>query len=141
MFVISGQVKQSTTVGATSVPLRQLGDQEFQIVEAAKSMTKYAYMVTEPKEILYNMQKALFLCRNGRPGPVWLDIPLDVQGAVVETDTLRKYDPKEDNDEIPSEVDQNTIEAVLGKIRSAERPVVFAGSGIRLSNGYEGFLS
>ncbi|MCC8067094.1 MAG: thiamine pyrophosphate-binding protein, partial [Clostridiales bacterium] len=81
MFVVSGQVKRETTLWSTPVPLRQLGDQEFPIVDVAEKMTKYAKMVTHPSEIRYHLEKALFLATNGRFGPVWLDIPLDVQAA------------------------------------------------------------
>ena len=88
MFVLSGQVKRETTVGSTNLPLRQLGDQEFNIVNCVKNMTKYAKMITEPNEIAYHLEKALYIALNGRGGPVWLDIPLDVQGSVVETEDL-----------------------------------------------------
>ena len=88
MFIISGQVKRETTTWSTEVPLRQLGDQEFQIVDCVKTMTKYAAMVTEPEKIKYHLEKAWFLCNHGRKGPVWLDIPLDVQAAIIEFDEL-----------------------------------------------------
>ena len=95
MFIISGQVKRETTTWATDVPLRQLGDQEYNITECVRTMTKYAHMITDPNEIRYHLEKALYLCLNGRGGPVWLDIPLDVQAAVIETDDLKGFDPAE----------------------------------------------
>ena len=92
MFIISGQVKRETTLWSTEVPLRQLGDQEFNIVDCVTPMTKYAHMITEPNEIRYHLEKALYLCKNGRGGPVWLDIPLDVQASIVETDELQGFE-------------------------------------------------
>lgn len=141
MFVISGQVKRATTIWSTNLPLRQLGDQEFPIVSTVKTMTKYAVMVTEPEDILYHMQKAMFLCKNGRPGPVWLDIPLDVQGAIVETDDLRSYDDKEDSTELPPAIESDTIYEILKRIEDSKRPVILAGTGIRLSGGHDDFLA
>ncbi len=140
MFIVSGQVKRETTLWSTEVPLRQLGDQEFNIVDAAKTMTKYAVMITKPEEIRYHLEKALYLATNGRPGPVWLDIPLDVQAAVIETDELWGFDPSElDKPEKP-EYDEKLTDEILGKIRAAKRPVILAGTGIRVAGAYHEFL-
>ena len=92
MFIVSGQVKRETTTWSTDVPLRQLGDQEFQITKCVDSMTKYCKMVTEPEKIRYYLEKAWYMCNNGRKGPVWLDIPLDVQSSIIETDDLVGFD-------------------------------------------------
>lgn len=140
MFIISGQVKRETTTWSTDVPLRQLGDQEFQIVECAKTMTKYAYMVTEPETIGYHLQKAWYLANHGRKGPVWLDIPLDVQAAIIETDHLNKFDPAEVREKENPIFDEALTEEIIEKISHAKRPVVFAGTGIRLSGAYDSFL-
>lgn len=151
MFVISGQVKRETTTWSTSVPLRQLGDQEFQIVDCVKGMTKYAYMITEPTEIRYHMEKAWYLCNSGRKGPVWLDIPLDVQAAVVEEQDLKRFVPEEETVDSMSGMEMMNIHEepsydvrltgwIAEKIRDAERPVVLAGTGVRLSGAYEDFL-
>ncbi|MCM1537878.1 MAG: thiamine pyrophosphate-binding protein [bacterium] len=145
MFIISGQVKRETTTLYTGTPVRQLGDQEFQIVECAKTMTKYAVMITEPKEIRYHLEKAWYLCMHGRKGPVWIDIPLDVQAAVVEEDELCGFDGERPEyasivrDENPVYDEEETAK-ILEKIRQAERPVVFAGTGIRLGDAYQEFL-
>ncbi len=151
MFVISGQVKKETTTWSTSVPLRQLGDQEFQIVDCVKGMTKYAQMITEPTQIRYHLEKAWYLCNNGRKGPVWLDIPLDVQAAVVEEQELRTFVPGEETvqsmngmemmhlHEEPS-YDVRLTGQILERIREAQRPVLLAGTGVRLSGAYEEFL-
>lgn len=145
MFLVSGQVKRETTTLYTGTPVRQLGDQEFQIVACAKTMTKYAVMVTEPKEIRYHLEKAWYLCMHGRKGPVWLDIPLDVQGAVVEEDELFGFD--EGHPEFGAAVqaenpvyDETLTEKIIEKIRQAKRPVIFAGTGIRLGGAYQEFL-
>jgi acetolactate synthase-1/2/3 large subunit len=141
MLVISGQVRFDTTVHSTGLPLRQLGDQEFDIVRCVNSMTKYAVMVTEPLEIRYHLERALFLARNGRPGPCWLDIPLNVQGALVDESDLEPYDPAEDNlvQTIPLVLPDKAKE-ILRYIADAKRPVLLAGSGIRLAGAHDDFL-
>ena len=139
MLIISGQVKRETTVWATDLNLRQLGDQEYNIVSSVKPMTKYAHMVTEPAEIRYHLEKAYYLALNGRGGPVWLDIPLDVQAAPIETDNLKGFDSAECAQENPI-YDESLTETILKKIKNAKRPVVFAGTGIRLSGAYDSFL-
>lgn len=141
MFVISGQVKRETTVRATDIPLRQLGDQEFDITNTVNTMTKYAYMITDPAEIRYHLEKALYLATHGRPGPVWLDIPLDVQAATIETDTLQKYMPTENEIQSQNPVyDEQLTEHILEKIQHAKRPIILAGTGIRVAGAYEEFL-
>lgn len=140
MFVISGQVKRETTIWATDVPLRQLGDQEFNIVDCVKTMTKYAQMITRPQDILYHLQKALYLSLNGRPGPVWLDIPLDVQAAVIDTDNLRSFNIKElESKEKPVYCESLTKE-IIYRIEHAKRPVILAGTGIRLADAHREFI-
>lgn len=140
MFVVSGQVKRETTTWSTDVPLRQLGDQEFQIVDTVKTMTKYAYMVTEPTEIRYHLEKAWYLCMNGRKGPVWLDIPLDVQAAPIESDELKGFDPAELEQKENPVYDDSLTPEIMKKLKEAKRPVVFAGTGIRLGEAHEEFL-
>ncbi|MBP3505528.1 MAG: thiamine pyrophosphate-binding protein [Lachnospiraceae bacterium] len=140
MFVVSGQVKRETTTWSTDVPLRQLGDQEFQIIDTVKTMTKYAYMVTEPTEIRYHLEKAWYLCMNGRKGPVWLDIPLDVQAAPIESDELKGFDPAELEQKENPVYDDSLTPEIMKKLKEAKRPVVFAGTGIRLGEAHEEFL-
>lgn len=141
MFVISGQVKRETTIWSTPVPLRQLGDQEYNITASVAPMTKYAHMITEPAEIRYHLEKALYLCKNGRGGPVWLDIPLDVQAAPIETEELKGFDPSELGQPEAPVYNENFTEQILNKIKEAKRPVVFAGSGIRLGRAHAEFLA
>lgn len=137
MMVISGQVKRETTTWSTNIPLRQLGDQEFQIVDCVKTMTKYAYMVTDANEIRYHLEKAWHICNTGRKGPVWLDIPLDIQAATVETDMLAGYEEQEK--EYPPLFEIEKAEAIIRKICEAKRPVILAGTGIRLSGSHDIF--
>ena len=93
MVVISGQVKWETTVRSTGLPLRQYGDQELDIEELVRPVTKYCTMVTDPQDIRYELEKAFYLASSGRPGPCWLDIPLNVQGAQIDPASLRGFDP------------------------------------------------
>lgn len=137
MFVISGQVKRETTTWSTEVPLRQLGDQEFNIVSSVESMTKYAVMITEPNEIRYHLEKALYLATNGRKGPVWLDIPLDVQAAVIETDELKGFNESELNQPENPVYNKGLTAQIIEKIKSAKSPVILAGTGVRLADAKE----
>ena len=139
MLVLSGQVRYDTTVRSTGLTLRALGDQEFDITKAAACMTKYCEMVVDPKQIRYCLEKALYIAQHGRPGPCWLDIPLNVQSSYVETDELKGYDHLEYDRTLPLPVADDLVDTILDKIRQAKRPVLYAGNGIRLSGGYETF--
>ena len=92
MLVLSGQVRYDTTARWSGVGIRAMGDQEFDIVKSIDCMTKYSEMVIDPLRIRYCLEKAIYLSYSGRPGPTWLDIPLDVQGAYVDTDDLVGFD-------------------------------------------------
>ena len=141
MFAISGQVKRETTIWACSdLNLRQLGDQEFNVIDSVKNMTKYAVMVTNPKEIAYHLEKALFLALNGRGGPVWLDIPLDVQGAKVETDSLIHFNADEEVVWRTPKTKDTAIEILLDRIKKAKAPLVLAGTGINLGKAQDKLL-
>lgn len=145
MFIVSGQVRYDTTaryaLPFTGTPLRAMGDQEFDITRSVCAMTKYAVMVEDPQTIRYHLEKAWHLATTGRPGPVWLDIPVNFQGCSIETDSLSGYSPAEDDALLPPPVEEDTIQMVLEKIRTAKRPVFHAGYGIRLSGGYKAFRS
>ena len=140
MLVISGQVRYDTTARSTGMPLRAMGDQEFDIVSSIESMTKYSERVLDPKKIKYYLQKAMFVATHGRPGPCWLDIPLNVQGATVETDDLVSFDPQEYLRTLPLKIEQRTVDDIIKRIKASERPVFYAGNGIRLSGAYDIFL-
>ena len=143
MFIISGQVRYDTTaryaLQYTETPLRAMGDQEYDIVKSVEPMTKYATMIEDPKQIRYALEKAWHLATTGRPGPVWIDIPVNFQGGYIETDELEGYNPSEDDSLLPPSVDELVIDKVLEKIAKAKRPVLHAGYGIRLSGGYDAF--
>jgi len=140
MFVVSGQVKRETCMGFNDLPgLRQLGDQEANIVGMVRGITKYAVLVTEPESIRYHLEKALHLAITGRPGPVWLDIPIDVQAAQIDPETLKGFDPSE-LPPLPVVADlQAACREVLEKIAAAKRPVLLAGTGIRAAGAVEVF--
>ena len=141
MFIISGQVKRENTISSTDLNLRQLGDQEFNIIDSVKPMTKYAIMVTEPNDIKYHLKKALYLATNGRPGPVWIDIPLDVQAAIIDTEMLKEFNPIEDGLEDENPIyDKNRTKEIFKKIKTSKRPVIVAGTGIRLADAHKEFL-
>lgn len=141
MFIVSGQVRYDTTARYASkytdgMTLRAVGDQEFDITKAVGCMCKYAEMLEEPEQIRYMLEKAWYLATTGRPGPVWIDIPVNYQGCYIETEELEGYVPDE---ELPPPVSRETVDAVLELIRTAQRPVIYAGGGIRLSGGYQEF--
>lgn len=140
MLVISGQVKWETTVRSTGLALRQYGDQELDIEELVRPVTKYCEMVTDPQTIRYHLEKAIYLAQSGRPGPCWLDIPLNVQGAQIDPDTLVGFDPAELDEPWKKTDLANASKKILEKVRSAKRPVVFVGGGIRLSGEHKAFL-
>lgn len=142
MFIISGQVRYDTTVRyaeqfTDGLKLRSVGDQEYDIVKAAQHFTKYAVMIEDPKRIRYELEKAWAIATTGRPGPVWVDIPVNYQGCYIETDELVGY--SEGMHEVVPSTDNKTIELILEKIKKAERPVIYAGGGVRLSGAYNIF--
>ena len=139
MLVFSGQARYATTVAASGLKLRSMGVQECNIVPVVTSITKYAQMIIHPEDIRYHLEKALYMAVNGRPGPVWLDIPLDVQGAAIETEELRGYDPQENPEEKPAEISQDVIQQILDKIEKSRRPVLFPGNGVRLAGAMDDF--
>lgn len=134
MFVLSGQVKRETTIwSCPELNLRQLGDQEFNIIDSVGNMTKYAVMLTNPIEVAYHLEKALFLCMNGRKGPVWIDIPLDVQGAMIENDELIHFDAAAECPWSVPKVTDKLAQDILDKISKAKSPLILVGTGINLS--------
>lgn len=130
---ISGNVKSKETTYLNSTPLRKFGVQEANIVEIVKSITKYAEMVIDPNKIGYHLEKAFHICSSGRPGPVWLDIPMDVQGAFVYEDDLVHFDDE------PLKLEKSNYEKFILLLSSAKRPIIVAGYGIYLSNTQKQF--
>nr|WP_314520945.1 thiamine pyrophosphate-binding protein [uncultured Campylobacter sp.] len=134
-MIISGQVKFQTTIASQpELNLRQLGDQELNIVDIVRPITKYAVMITDKNGIKFHLQKAVYEAKHGRPGPVWLDVPLDIQGAMVDEADLVEF-------EIPEEPKFDTkIPQVLDALKAAKRPVIIAGNGVTLTGANEEFL-
>ena len=166
MLVLSGQVRYDTTARWSGVGIRAMGDQEFDIVKSIDCMTKYSEMVIDPLRIRYCLEKAIYLSYSGRPGPTWLDIPLDVQGAYVDTDDLVGFDAAdyeaggtgwaepspahaipedyagkgEYRQVLPKPVSKELAREIIEKIRNAKRPVLYAGNGIRIAGAFDAFM-
>lgn len=140
MFIISGQVRYDTTsryaLQFTETPLRSMGDQEYDIVKSVRPMTKYAVMIEDPLDIRFALEKAWYLATTGRPGPVWIDIPVNFQGSYIETDDLIGFNQIKYDAQLPPPVSDDTISTIIEKIKNAKRPVFYAGYGIRLSGAY-----
>lgn len=133
MFVISGQAKRSDLVGDRGV--RQIGSQEVQIIDMIKPITKYAVQILEPNEIRYHMERAYYEARNGRPGPVWLDVPLDVQAAMVNEDEMPGFQPERTKREDISP----QLQQVMKLIEESKQPLILAGNGIKLAGAADLF--
>ena len=139
---VSGQVKRPDRMFDASgnlLGMRQLGVQEVDIVSIVESITKYAVTVLDPQTIRYHLEKAVFLACSGRPGPVWIDIPLDVQAAPIDPETLHGFDPAE----LPVTQSDSGLEGqlatIIAQLNKAERPLLFAGNGIRLARAERDF--
>jgi acetolactate synthase I/II/III large subunit len=140
MLILSGQVKRETcmaTYGLTD--LRQLGDQEVDILRMVRGITKYSALLNEPESIAYHLERAWLLAQTGRPGPCWLDIPVDVQSAQIEPARLRHYDPAEDSRPVDLSTLAQQVADVVARIGEAKRPVILAGSGVRLAGALPEF--
>jgi len=136
---LSGQSNRNETIRNSNLALRQFGVQEADIVGIVNTITKYTVMVNDPDQIRYHLEKAVYLAKTGRKGPVWLDIPLDVQSAVIDEKNLFAFDPNEleyEYSNIPLKAEMLFVEQVLA---GATRPIVLAGQGVRLSGGITSF--
>jgi len=138
VLIISGQVKSSTLIGETG--LRQRGTHEANITKIVESITKYAVTITDAKTIRYHLEKAVFLARSGRPGPVWLDIPLDVQSAMVDEASLLPFVDENEEALFSPEIDKVKVNEIADNLFNAKRPIIVAGHGIRLASVEEWFL-
>ena len=140
MLVLSGQVKRETYIRTYDLPhLRQLGDQEVDIVSMVKVITKYAVTVTDPQTIRYHLEKAWHLAQIGRPGPCWLDIPIDVQSSLVDENQLEGFASFLEPEPAPVLLKESVAQTLL-HLKNAKRPVILAGSGVRISGQVEQFL-
>lgn len=135
MLIISGQVRYSTTIEASGLHLRQMGEQEYNIVDSVSPMTKYAYMIKDVSEVAYTLEKALYMATHGRRGPVWVDVPLNIQGAEVDTAEFKHFvAPNEHIDNIDS-----IAETIIDKLQKAKSPLILAGASIRRAEAYNEF--
>ena len=136
MLIVSGQAKTGLCISTSGLKIRTIGGQEVDIVPAVQqNMVKYAEMVIDARRIKYCLEKAYKIALSGRPGPCWLDIPLDIQGSYVEVDDLEGY---EDHQGHPH-IDDGAIKEIIKRLQTAKRPVLYAGNGIRLSGGISVF--
>ena len=158
MIVISGQVKRATMAGNYPIPLRQLGDQEVDIISMVKPIVKYAVELQDASRILEVIDRAVFIAKNGRPGPVWIDVPIDVQGALIDETLLRGWEPSEpdslmslygDSGLTPNTLSDFTLAGkeeindaaseIFRQLTEAKQPVLFGGAGVRISGCTEQF--
>lgn len=136
MLILAGQVRYEISVESSGLDLRQRGEQEYEIVPVVKHMTKYAVKVKDPYAIKRELNKAIAIATSGRRGPVWLDIPLNVQGAIIEEDEL--YPDEKLLFHVPEATDKD-FDFLNGMIKVAKRPCILVGSGVRVSNTVEKF--
>lgn len=151
MIVVSGQVRRETIAGNFPIGLRQLGDQEVDIVRMVGGITKYAVMVQDAGRIRYELELAIHLATSGRPGPVWIDVPIDIQGSQIDPDALEGFDPATAHDRVaaitPTEADaleddalRQAARQVVEGLRGATRPCVMPGTGVRIAGCADLFL-
>lgn len=156
MLVVSGQVKRETYLRNYPIPLRQLGDQEIDIVSMVQPIVKYATVLQDPAKTRQVMDKAIYLATSGRPGPVWVDVPVDVQGTLIDAGELEGFDTSDtdllikDPDVTPNTRNElmllgkcdlkQSINTIIEKLAQSKRPVIFAGNGVRISGMREEFL-
>jgi acetolactate synthase-1/2/3 large subunit len=131
---VSGQNKLNETTNFTGIAIRTFGQQEADIIPLVESITKYAVMITDPIKVVYEVEKALHLAQTGRKGPVWIDIPLDVQNMRVDIDSLEHYIPEDYQIFAPCAAD---VADFISVFNNAERPVVLVGSGVRSSGAVD----
>ena len=134
LFVISGQVKRADSLENTGV--RSMGVQELEVVPIVESITKYSVKLKDPQMVRYEMEKCVAIARQGRPGPVLLDVPLDVQGSFVDEESLVGYTDDYQRPVIKKE----TLDSVVELLKNAKRPVFYGGGGVYMSNASDEFV-
>jgi len=134
VFFISGNDNKNRTVHNSSMPLRQKGVQEADIIPIVSSITKYSIMVNNANEIAYHLEKAKYISETGRPGPIWIDLPIDIQGAFIEENDLLHFSPLDilNNDKVDATEDE--LSKFIDDLACSKRPVIVAGNGIRLGD-------
>src|ERR1700733_6420872 len=142
MLIVSGQVKRPDRMfdkEGRPLGMRQLGVQEVDIVSIVKPITKYAVTVLEPNDIRYHLEKAVYIALHGRPGPVWIDLPLDVQASQIEPSSLHSFDLGELEAQPEVSNLKQEVGRLIEKLNASERPLLFAGNGIRLAHAEKEF--
>jgi acetolactate synthase-1/2/3 large subunit len=138
-MVISGQSKISQTIYKSGIKkLRQFGSQEINIVPMIDAVTKYSCVIDDPNKIKYHLEKAVYYSKEGRPGPVWLDIPLDIQGALIDPGKLKGFSGKEIKEKI--RISKQNLGSLFKLLKKSKRPVMVAGNGIKLSKAQKEFI-
>lgn len=139
VIYVSGQCNRNEMMTTAKVPVRNIGQQEADIVSIVKSITKYAATIMDPADAVYHIEKAMYLAKRGMQGPVWIDIPLDVQEAVIDPNSMRHFDP----DELPAvkeEPTQDEVRAVVDALEAACRPILILGAGVRYAGAADEFI-
>ncbi len=141
MLVVSGQVRRDTALYHHDLigKLRQLGDQEADVLSMVRGITKYSATIDDPQSIRYHLERAVHLAVSGRPGPCWIDVPVDVQGATIDPDALKGYDPEQDPASQNNDLLADQCREIIARIKRAKRPVIMPGSGVRLANAVREF--
>ena len=139
MLILAGQVRRDTCARVRGMRIRQLGDQEADMIGMVQGITKYAVLVSDPSTIRYHLEKAYHLATTGRPGPCWLDLPVDVQATKIDPATLAGYDPAEDDAKTEHAEIARQCGEIVERFRSAKRPVIMAGTGVRAAHAVEEF--
>ena len=133
---IGGQVKRSETSANSKVPnLRQFGVQELNMIPIVESLCKYAITLNEPEKVKFELEKAVYLAKTGRPGPVWLEVPMDVQGAQIIPDDLESYTPPTSENLF----DDDKFSILKDLLNESKRPVIIAGQGVRIAHALDIF--
>lgn len=138
MLVLSGQVFFNQTIGKTG--LRQYGVQEINIVDLIKPVTKYSVMIEDPKMVKYHLQKAIYLAKTGRPGPVWLDIPANIQMGKIDPKEFVEFNPEEVKLDVDSDLKEK-VATLIEKMKQAKRPMVHAGQGVKIAKAENEFFN
>lgn len=139
MMIIAGQVKRADITPRKkdgTLTTRQIGFQELNVIDIVRPVTKYAVTVENENEIKYHLDKAVYLATHGRPGPVWVEIPLDVQAVEIEPDKLKSFNPSELKEK-KLDIDTKLMKKVIKLLQEAKKPLLLAGNGIRLAGGEE----
>lgn len=140
MLIISGQVKRETCMATYNMhQLRQLGDQEADIVSMVKGITKYSVLIEDPQSIRFHLEKSLYLAVSGRPGPCWIDVPVDVQSSKIDPTQLEGYNPHADELRWDSALIQRQCREVISRLKASPRPAIIAGSGVMIAGAAEIF--